>query len=295
MIGPVAIVGAGRAGRALARAFRAGGVAVSALVARRPPSPDDPDAAVAGDVAVLCRDAAVVLLAVQDAALPAVVQLVADAGLLAPTVVLQLSGSAGSGVLAPVRARGHAAGTFHPLVPLLAPERGVDALRGAWVGTGGDALAVRAGDELAMAIGARTLTIPAGDDGRARYHAAAVVASNFPVLLASLAERLLCDVGVAKPAARDAVWQLMQAAVVNLRGRDPAEAITGPIARGDVATVQSHLRALSASPSALAVYRPLSRAMVDALRERLGPSIAANFDQLLADDAVASRAPVARP
>ena len=291
MIGPVAIVGAGRAGRAIARALRAAGVPVCALIARRPPAEDDADAAVVGDVAALCRDAAVVLLAVQDAALPAAVRLVADAALPPATVVLQLSGSAGADALAPVRERGHPAGTFHPLLPLAAPERAADALRGAWVGTGGDATAVRSAEALAVAIGARTMAIPTNDDGRAQYHAAAVLVSNFPSVLAAIAERLLGNAGVARPTARDVVWQLMRAAVANLHDRDPAAAITGPIARGDVATVQRHLRALGDSPGALAVYRPLSQGAVDLLRERLGTAVAAEFDRLLADDGVPSHDP----
>ena len=285
MIGPVAVVGAGRAGRGVARALRAAGVAVSAVIARREPQGTDPDGAAVGDVGVLARDASVLLLAVQDAALPALVASVAASDLARGTVVLQMSGSAPDAALRSVRERGHAAGTMHPLVPLAEPGRAAEMLRGAWIGVGGDAVAVEAARGLAAAVGARTLAIPPTDEGRAVYHAAAVIASNFPAALATLAESLFRDAGVDRAAARDAAWQLMRRAVDNLAGQDAAQALTGPIARGDLATVQRHLRALSDSPPALAVYRPLSRVIVSAVGERLPSKTSAALAALLDDGA----------
>ena len=264
----VAIVGAGRAGRGLARALRASGVGVQALVARRT-LPDDPDGAVAGEVAALARGAATVLVAVQDAALAAAAAMVAQAGLDPGTVVLQLSGSAAHDVLDVVRHAGHPAGTFHPLVPLSDPALAAGALRGAWIGVGGDPRATAAAGWLAAALGARTLAIPAATDDRALYHAAAVIASNFPLALAALAERLLVGVGVEAMPAREATQHLMRAAVENLRGHPPAEVLTGPIVRGDVATVAAHLAALARDPAALDVYVSLSALAERVAGERL--------------------------
>jgi predicted short-subunit dehydrogenase-like oxidoreductase (DUF2520 family) len=173
--------------------------------------------------------------------------------------VLHASGSADADVLAPLRAAGVAGGTFHPLVPLAAPERAAAVLRGAWVGVDGDARAVGAARALAARLGAHALAIPVG--GRARYHAAAVFASNFPVVLAAVAERLLAGAGVDAAAARPAARHLLWAAASNLvEAGDAADALTGPVARGDSATVGRHLDAVAGDAEADALYRALARA-----------------------------------
>ena len=254
----------------MARALRASGIAVEALIARRAAA-DDPDGAVAGAVAELAPGASVVILAVQDAALAAAAAEVTAVPLAAGTVVLQLSGSAGDEQLAVLRHAGYAAGTFHPLLPLADPGRAPAAFRGAWVGVGGDRPAVDVATRLAAALGARTLALPAGADDRAVYHAAAVIASNFPVALAALAERLFASVGVEPHGARGAAAHLMRAAVENLRDCAPADVLTGPIVRGDVDTVAAHLAALARDPGALDVYLSLSALVERVAGDRLPP------------------------
>jgi len=134
-------------------------------------------------------------------------------------------------------------------------------LRGATIGIDGDTRAREVAYWLAGRLGARSLDIPAGEKGR--YHAAAVLASNFPAVLLSLAEELLARIGVAPADARLALRPLLLSAAENLRQRSGAEAMTGPIVRGDVDTIRSHLEALIDDPIALDVYRSLSRAAVE--------------------------------
>jgi predicted short-subunit dehydrogenase-like oxidoreductase (DUF2520 family) len=105
-------------------------------------------------------------------------------------------------------------------------------------------------------LGAQTLEIPAN---RALYHAGAVLASNFLGVLSALAAEAMHEAGVDSDAARAATHTLTMAAAENLRTGDPGGVITGPIARGDVATVRAHLEALSPHPGLSEVYRALSR------------------------------------
>jgi predicted short-subunit dehydrogenase-like oxidoreductase (DUF2520 family) len=127
------------------------------------------------------------------------------------------------------------------------------------VGVDGDAAAQAAARALASRVGAHVLDIPPG--GRAGYHAAAVFASNFPVVLAAVAERLLTAAGVAAEAARPAVRQLLSSAAANLaRGDDAALALTGPVARGDAVTVERHLAAIAGDAEADRLYRALAGA-----------------------------------
>jgi predicted short-subunit dehydrogenase-like oxidoreductase (DUF2520 family) len=99
-----------------------------------------------------------------------------------------------------------------------------------------------------------------------------VFASNFPVVLAMLAERLFGLAAIDATDARPTVDRLMRVAVDNLAGRPPVEALTGPVARGDVDTVRRHLAALARDRTALGAYRALTRAAVEEL-ERAGDRV----------------------
>jgi predicted short-subunit dehydrogenase-like oxidoreductase (DUF2520 family) len=151
-------------------------------------------------------------------------------------------------------------------VPLANPDRAADVLRDAWIGVDGDPAAIAAATALATRLGAHALTIPPGE--KPRYHAAAVFAANFPVVVAALAERLLEEAGIAEDKARAATVGLMGAAVSNLESGRPHDVLTGPIARGDVASVRGHLAALRDDAPALAAYVTLSRAALTLARER---------------------------
>jgi predicted short-subunit dehydrogenase-like oxidoreductase (DUF2520 family) len=175
-------------------------------------------------------------------------------------VVLHASGTSEPPALDALRAKGHPCGTFHPLLPLTDPTRSTEQLRRAWIGIDGDERARVASRELAAAMGARVLEIPAGE--KPRYHAAAVIASNFPVVLLAMATRLLTSVGVPDDAARGALGTLLTAAAENLGAMTPAAALTGPVARGDVETVRAHLVALADAPEILELYRAMSMAAI---------------------------------
>jgi predicted short-subunit dehydrogenase-like oxidoreductase (DUF2520 family) len=259
----------------VARAALAAGLDVTGVQGRRPRDAGPPFGAVfvparPGEWAPAIARATVVFVAVQDRELDAALAPLAGAPLAAGAAVLQASGSAEPAAFAALRAAGVACGTFHPLVPLAAPERAPALLRGAWVGVDGDAPAVIAARALADRVGAHVLAIPTGR--RARYHAAAVFASNFPVVLAAVAERLLTDAGVDAAAAGPAVRHLLASAAANLAAAaDAATALTGPVARGDATTVRRHLAALADDAEAEALYRALARST---LRVVAGPTAA---------------------
>src|SRR5207253_7034804 len=138
-----------------------------------------------------------------------------------------------------LRTAGFSAGTFHPLAPFSITDRVPELLRGGWIGVDGDDGARAAARRLAGHLGARTLDIPPG--GKTAYHAAAVMASNFPVVLAHAAAGLMQSAGIAERSAQSAVEALITASVGNLATRNAVEALTGPVVRGDSETVRKHL------------------------------------------------------
>ena len=227
----IAVVGAGRLGTALAAALRAAGLAVTGPLRRG----EDPGGH------------AVVLLCVPDG------EIAAAAAAIAPgPLVGHCSGATGLEVLA-----GHEAFSLHPLMTVPA-EASRDVFAGAGCAVAGSTPRARAAAEaLAAGLGMRAAHV--ADEDRAAYHAAASIASNFLVTLEGAAERLAATAGVE----RALLAPLVRAAVENWAARGAAAALTGPIARGDEATVALQRAALAErTPDLL----PLFDALADATR-----------------------------
>ena len=262
----VFIIGPGHVGRGLFRAFRASGVEVVGLHGKRP-------SGVATSVGNIPRDASkanVLIVSVRDPQLDEAIDEVAiaagDGRISRGSVILHTSAIAEPGGLRGLSEAGFPGGTFHPLVPFSDPETSAELLRKAWIGIDGENAAKNASRRLAGHLGARTLEIPPGK--KPAYHAAAVISSNFPVVLASVAGHLLHDIGIPDASAYQAVESLMAGALSNMKQALPDDALTGPVVRGDAETVAKHLRALQGHDAALEVYRSLSTAAVEIAQRR---------------------------
>ena len=228
----LALVGPGRAGGAVAGALAAGGWTVVGVAGR------DADAAsvrataqrfgaVAGDPATVVAGADLVVIATPDRAIEVVAGAIADS--VAPdTLVIHLSGARGVEALQAIPAR---TGALHPLQTLPDPIQGTTRLAGAYAAVAGDA----AVEELANDMG--MIPFRVADEDRVAYHAAACIASNHMVTLLAQVEACT-DVPVA------AFLPLMQATLDNVADLGTRGALTGPVARGDVATVRAHLDAI---------------------------------------------------
>lgn len=213
----VRIVGAGRAGTAMAIALDHVGWDVRPIPER---NADVSDAAVGVDLLVL---------ATPDAAVAEVAQVVTPT---LDTVIAHLAGSLGLEVLAPHPRRA----AIHPLVALPDGPTGARHLRaGCWFAVAGDDLAAT----VVADLGGRPFSV--ADEERAAYHASAVVASNHLVALLGQAERIAAGAGVPF----EALLDLVHATVANVVELGPAAALTGPAARGDHATIARHLEALA--------------------------------------------------
>jgi predicted short-subunit dehydrogenase-like oxidoreductase (DUF2520 family) len=262
----VFIIGAGHVGRGLFRAFRASGVEVVGLHGKRPSGVNTST----GNIPAEAARANVVLVCVRDPQLDDAIGEIAaaaDSGHIARgSVILHTSAIAEPAGLKALSAAGYPGGTFHPLIPFSDPEISAELLRKAWIGIDGDNAAKNASRRLAGQLGARTLDIPPGK--KPAYHAAAVISSNFPVVLASVAGRLLHEIGIPEASAYQAVESLMRGALENMKRAVPDDALTGPVVRGDLETVGKHLRALVGHESALAVYRAMSAAAAEIAQRR---------------------------
>ncbi len=233
----IAVIGDGRLGRVLRAALTRAGRSVTGPLGR----------------GATAEGASLVLLAVPDAEIAAAARTVAPGPLVG-----HCSGATGLDVLAP-----HERFGLHPLmtVPDGAPA---DVLDGAACAVAGSTpRAEDAARALAAALGLRPIAV--ADRDRAAYHAAASIASNFLVTLEGAAERLAATAGVD----RAALAPLVRAAVEHWAARGAAGALTGPIARGDEATV---LRQRAAVAERAPDLVPLFDALADATRSLAGPA-----------------------
>ncbi len=220
-------------------------------------------------------DDALVVLAVPDGAIGAVAERVrASSGRAAvddrplggtaearPSVI-HLSGASGFEPLATLADAGFPVGIAHPVAAF--PEaRPPAAFRGITFGVGASTPDLLGRIEgLVTAIGAVPRRVDA--DGWVAYHAAAVIASNYLVVLAAQAAGLLQRVGFDAAGARDALVPLMRGTLDNLAVEGIDNALSGPLRRGDVGTVERHLAWLDAAdPELAATYRALARPGID--------------------------------
>jgi predicted short-subunit dehydrogenase-like oxidoreductase (DUF2520 family) len=230
----VSVVGDGRLGRALARALRAAGIDVTGPTGR-----DEP---------VTPADA--VLLCVPDS------EIAAAAGAVSGCAPL-VGHTSGATALAALAASGAAAFGLHPLQTFTgdeAPER----FRGAGCAVAGaDTRALEFATALAVALGMQPF--PVEDAARPAYHAAASIASNFLVTLMAAAEGAAGAADLEPARARALLAPLVRSTVENWAALGPERALTGPLARGDEATVEAQRAALEASaPELVALFDELA-------------------------------------
>ncbi len=265
----IGIIGAGRAGGALAAAFAAAGYRVVALSSR---ASDGARAlaqrigATAVDAPVhVARAASLVFLATPDAAITPVCRAIAEMdGWRAGQYAVHCSGALGREALVDAAEAGVLTGGFHPLQTLAGPETAAR-LRGSYVAIDADPPLAAVLRALARAIGAIPFDLDARH--RALYHAAAVMVANYTVALYACGMQLLEHLGLPDEVQARALLPLLRGAVESLERAAPAEALTGPIARGDDVTVERHIAALEAqAPQLLPIYRELGRVALSLAR-----------------------------
>lgn len=272
-------VGTGPVGRALAGAYAAGGGAVHAVLSRDRTKAEVVAAECGGRGTSAPADLAgsdVVVVCVPDRAIADVGAAVAAATRGRTPLLLHTSGVLpGAELVARPREPGPAAGSrtgsLHPLqsfpAALAAGAGSAELVRRVagvhWFheGEGGDVaqvlVAVWRGVFHALAPG-----------GKALYHAAAVIVSNHAVALFADATRLLAVAGVAPAESQPALAALLGGTLANLRAVGVPHALTGPVARGDVATVARHAAVLRAlDPGVFEAYRAMARRAVVVARE----------------------------
>ena len=268
------IVGAGHVGRALGRLFERHGVfAVQDVLTRSQASAraavDFIGAGRPVDAVDVLRPAAVWMLAVSDDRIDELARRLASGCALNNAVVFHCSGAKASTELDAVREAGACVASVHPVRSFADPQQVADAFGGTFCGVEGDARALALLSPAFEAIGARVVPI----DARAKtvYHAASVFASNYLTTVLDAALRAYQAAGIPAEVARELARPLATETLANVFRLGPETALSGPIARGDTATVARQQAAVEAwDPATGALYEALAGATWDLARRKHG-------------------------
>ena len=257
----VAIVGAGAMARALGLRLAESGYPIEAVVSRRRRPAEALaqllGARVASDRLSDVPGVPLVVLAVPDDEIADL----ADTLTGAPrswqhAVVLHTSGAQPASLLEPLRQEGARTLSFHPL-QTLTRDADAETLAGVTVAVEGEPPGVAAGIELAVGLGMRYLVLAA--DAKPRYHLAAAMASNLLVTLMGMVQEVMASIGIDRREAMTILAPLLQGTLDNLTASSPEEALTGPVARGDLGTLRAHGLALRKDlPHLVPAYAALS-------------------------------------
>ncbi len=286
----VSLIGAGVVGSTLISVLAKEGYRILSVISRNGPaaialarSVSCPRAST--EIADVDRSADIIVIAVRDSDLRGAVRSLAGIrGLkLKGCTVIHTSGVHSADVLSPLRKAGASIASFHPLQTFPAgstsPARLRASVRGIYFGIDGDDIATAVASQLATDLGGKPLAVPA--EMRALYHTACVFASGYLAVVMHAVSTLSRSSGISLPWT-DVFGPLMTATMENTVRASAADALTGPVLRGDTGTIAAHLGALEKfAPEFIPLYTigALEVARVAVAKGKLKQ---AGYDELLA-------------
>lgn len=271
----VAIIGAGRLGTSLGRALAKKGYPILWIADRKPAAARESRRIIGqgratSDIA-RAGEAGIIVLSVPDEEIERVARRLArTSGVWRGKVVLHTSGILSADVLAALRPKGAFCASFHPVQSFPRKDLPPVHFKDIVIALEGDEAALPAAKRLVRSLGARALLLQARD--KIFFHAACSMASNLFVPLFEMARTLLRRIGIKDARAVRVLLPLVEGTLQSLKHFDGADALTGPISRGDVETVKKHLEALKRYPAARRAYQALGAEAVRFARKKGLPS-----------------------
>ena len=266
----IGIIGTGKVGCTLARLWNQAGYEITAVYNRTPEKAEMlvqhiPLAQVVKSPPVIAAMADIILLTVRDDALQQITSKLSDFD-WSGKIAVHTSGAASIDVLQEIVDAGAMVGSLHPIFPFADVETAIRDLQGS-------TFAIEASDErvqqrlteLVESLRGQILLIPLGK--KPLYHAALAIASNYTVTLYAIAESILVSLGAKRAVADNALNVLIEATVKNIQQQGIPQALTGPLTRADVSTIQAHLNAID-DETLGTVYKGLARLSYPMLQER---------------------------
>lgn len=209
----------------------------------------------------------ILLFAVPEDVLPQLAEAVAESHVL-PHYAFHVSGTETSDVLVALQRKGTQTFSLHPIQTFpsfLSLQQQIKRMKGVTYGFEGDIKALPFARRLVRFLNGKILLIP--KEEKILYHTACVFASNYVVTLIDVVEKLLAD--VSNKASLAHIQPLIEASIANAIAEGPAKALTGPVVRGSITTLQKHITALAARDPAYAeLYKALARRALEIVRQQ---------------------------
>lgn len=268
----VVIIGAGRAGSALAYLLQKNGYNIKAVSSRSQESLIRAKKYIESHF-ILDNDAAarkgdLVIISVNDDNIASVcAELAAKDSFKKKAIVIHLSGALGLDVLEPARERSCLVGSLHPIQTLSDVDNAISNLPGSSFGITAEGKALEVLIEIVDKIKGKVVIVK--DEKKALYHASACIASNYLVAI-SYAAAELYNISTSQNISNfEDFIPLVEGTVSNLARRGPVQALTGPLARGDINTIRQHLAAIKENaPEWLDFYKNLGLATCKIVEKR---------------------------
>ena len=263
----IAVIGLGKVGTTFAHLLQKAGHTIIALYDTDPSACDRAstyvDTAVFPDPGSAASAADTVLIATNDDAIEPICHDIAAAGAITPGMtVIHTSGAGSLDLLSAARLKGASVGCLHPIQTFSDIDGAIRQLRGSVFGIVADEDIKTSLGDMASALGGHPVFI--SDSDKPLYHAAAVFASNYLVTLIHVAVSLYSSLGMSEEEALTAIRPLTAGTLKNIEEKGTVQALTGPIARGDIGTIQKHLSSFTEKASRfLPLYRAMGAMTVD--------------------------------
>jgi predicted short-subunit dehydrogenase-like oxidoreductase (DUF2520 family) len=264
----ITIVGAGNLAGALAVSLREAGYSVDQIVSRGSTASLLGARRLAREVGASAITASrariraeIVWFCVPDGEIAAAAASLTGAAEWKGKVALHSSGALTSDELAVLRERGAAVASVHPLMTFVRGSRPL--LAGVPFAIEGNPKAVRAARAIVLRLRGQSFAIR--KEKKVAYHAWGMFASPLLTALLAASERVALAAGVHRKAARHRMLPILRQTLANYARLGAPGSFSGPIARGDAATVGKHLQVLLEVPEVREVYVALARAALRGL------------------------------
>ena len=252
----VGIIGAGRVGCALATALEKNGADVITL--------QDRNIDYENKLENVLKNSDAIFLTVPDSQIELVSEQIvkfSNPKNIDGKVFLHCSGALTSNILKKITEVGGFTGSLHPIQTFPDRNNGWKGIFNIYFGFEGAEKAKESALETVNILNGKMIIIEA--DKKSLYHAAACVLSNYTVTISNLAENILENVGIPLELSMKAFGPLLKNTVNNIAEMGSVGALTGPISRGDICTLENHLEALTVmKPEIKEIYKILGEATV---------------------------------
>jgi predicted short-subunit dehydrogenase-like oxidoreductase (DUF2520 family) len=272
----IAIIGAGRLGTCLGTALTRADYRISSLTAKTIEEAEESRQIIGqGEPGTNNRRAAkmaeLIILTVPDDLIEKVADEMADPSFpWANKQVFHCSGLYSSRILKSLKKLGAVTASFHPVqtFPYKSEKSGL--FKNIYVSLEGDPRAMKTAEGLITKIGARTFPIKAKD--KPVYHLACSIASNLLVTFIDIAIDLIKRTGFSEEQSFGILFPLIKKTLQNVKDLSVTGALTGPVKRGDVDTIEKHLESLKELPDIKSLYLQLTSRALDLVEKESGPS-----------------------